>query len=300
MHQFGWNGEVTLESGNPWPPNEAPLIERAWVGAAYFQTMGIEIVQGRAFEDRDRQGATRVTIISERTASKFWPGENAVGRRFARGSTFGGNYPITEVIGVARDVRTFGLALYLPVEQEPFTALTVVLRTASPDPASVMPAVRSVVASIDSGLPVARVQPMAEVVARSVTQPRLVSRLSALFGVLAGLLAAVGVYGVMAFNVRRERREFGIRLALGADPRHVRTLVVARGARLAAIGLGIGLAAALLLTRAMQSLLLAVEAADPTVFVLTAAGMFVVTIVAGYLPAWQASRTDPMIVLRVE
>jgi putative ABC transport system permease protein len=306
MYQFGWNGEVTLDAGNPWDPKAAPLIERAWVGADYFGTMGIAIVRGRAFDDRDRQGATRVTIISERTAEKFWPGQNPIGRRFARGGTFGGNNPITEVVGVARDVRTYGLTqqspylMYVPIEQEPFSAMTVVLRTDAANPTSVMPLVRQVVASQDPLLPVARVQTLTDVVSQSVSQPRLISSLTSLFGALAGFLAAVGVYGVMAYNVRRERRAFAIRLALGADPRAVRRLVLRRGLVLGTLGVVCGAGGALLLTRTIQTLLTNVEAADPMVFGITAGALLVVTVVSGYLPAFQASRTDPLVVLRAD
>ena len=307
MYQFGWNGEVTLESGNPWQPQSAPLIERAWIDPNYFQTMGIRVVKGRAFDERDRAGMPIVTIISERTAELFWPGQDPIGRRFVRGGAFGGaGNPPVEVIGVAKDVRHFSLQqnspyiMYVPIEQEPFGAMTVVLRTAAPDPTTVIPAVRSVVAGIDAMLPVARVQTMAEVVSRSVGQPRLISSLASLFGALAGLLAAVGVYGVMAYNVRRERRAFAIRLALGADPRKVRGLIVRRGLLLGSIGIAIGAAAAAGLTRLMQSLLTSVTATDPFVYGIAAAGLLAVTLLAGYLPAFQASRTDPLSVLRTE
>jgi len=308
MYQFGWNGEVSLEGGNPWQPREAPLVERAWIGAKYFETMGIDIVKGRNFDDRDRQGATQVTIISERTAEKFWPGQNPIGRRFDRnGGSFGGsNANIVEVVGVARNTLHYGLTsqspyiLYRPIEQEPFGAMTVVLKTQNADPTTVMPSVRQVVASIDPLLPVARIQTVEHVVMQTVTQPRLISSLTTVFGGLAGVLAAVGVYGVMAYNVRRQRREFGIRLALGADPQKVRALVVKRGLVLGLLGITLGAAMALWLTRLMQSMLSGVESSDPMVFGLTGAGLLAVTVLAGYIPARQASRTSPMIVLRTE
>jgi len=128
----------------------------------------------------------------------------------------------------------------------------------------------------------------------------LISSLTTVFGGLAGVLAAVGVYGVMAYNVRRQRREFGIRLALGADPQKVRALVVKRGLVLGLLGITLGAAMALWLTRLMQSMLSGVESSDPTVFGLTGAGLLAVTVLAGYIPARQASRTSPMIVLRTE
>ena len=304
MYQFGWNGEVTLESGNPWPAKDAPLIERAWVDPGYFPAMQIPIVLGRNFDATDRAGGKPVTIISQRTAEKFWPGENPIGRRFWRDSSRNGQPH--EVVGVAHDVRTYGLSstspyiLYVPIEQESFGAMTIVARVKGDDPTAIIPAVRQVVAAIDPQLPIARVQTMGAVVSQSVTQPRLISALTTLFAALAGILAAVGVYGVMAYNVRRERREFGIRLALGADPARVRRLVVARGVLLGALGVAIGAGVALLLGRTLSSLLSDVAPNDAAVFVVTAAVLLAVALAAAYIPARQAARTDPMVALRAE
>ena len=303
MYQYGWNGEVALEGGNPWKPSDAPLVENRWIGGDYFKAMGIAIVRGRAFDDRDRTGTTPVAILSEFAANKFWPGENPIGKRLSKG---GPGSAKLEVVGIAHDVLTFGLTrktpyeLYVPIEQEAFGPMTVVMRTSGLDPTTVVPAARRAVAEVDPLLPVSKVQTMEDVVSRSVTQPRLVSSLSSLFGGLAGALAAVGVYGVMAYTVRRQRREFGIRLALGADPRRVRALVVRRSLVLGAIGIAIGALMALFLMRTMESLLGKVKPADPFVYGLTAAGLLAVTVLASYLPARQASRTDPLVVLRVE
>ena len=303
MYQFGWNGEVTLEGGNPWPGNAAPLVEWRWVDPGYFHAMSIALRRGRLFDERDRAGGPPVAILSVHTAEKFWPGQDPIGRHVSRGNP---NVPPYEIVGIVDNVLTFGLTaktayeLYMPIEQEPFRALTVVLRTGAPDPTTVMPAVRQIVAGIDPTLPVSRVQTMEAVVGRSVNQPRLISALTSLFGVLAGLLAAVGVYGVMAHNVRRERREFAVRLALGADPARVRSLVVRRGLLLGSLGVAIGIGAALLLTRVLGSMITTVQATDPLVFTVTAVTLLAVTVVAGYLPARQASKTDPMVVLRAE
>jgi putative ABC transport system permease protein len=302
MYQYGWNGEVTLETGNPWKPGDAPLVENRWIGGDYFKAMGIALRRGRIFDDRDRAGSTKVAILSESAANKFWPGEDPIGKRLSKGK---GN-PLLEVVGVVHDVLSFGLMrkvgyeLYVPIEQEPFGNLTVVLRTDAPDPTSVVPAARRAVGEVDSGLPLSRVQTMEDVVSRSVNQPRLLSSLTSLFGGLAGVLAAVGVYGVMAYSVRRQRREFGIRMALGADPRRVRQLVLWRSLVLGVLGIGIGAGAAFLLTRTMQSVLGDVKPGDPTVFALAGLGLLIVTILAGYLPARQASRTDPLVVLRID
>jgi ABC-type antimicrobial peptide transport system permease subunit len=162
----------------------------------------------------------------------------------------------------------------------------------------VIPTARQVVASIDPALPIAQIQTMEHVVDESVGQPRLMSALTVLFGALAGLLAMVGVYGVMAYNVRRQRREFGIRLALGADSAAVRNLVVARGLVLATAGVAIGAAGAWLLTGVLRTMLDDVKPTDPIVFAATGAAVLLVALAASYLPARSAGRVDPMVVLR--
>jgi ABC-type antimicrobial peptide transport system permease subunit len=212
-----------------------------------------------------------------------------------------------EVVGIVHDVMSYGLLsrtkiyeLYMPMAQQSFGPMTVVMRTTTADPSWVIPVARQVVGSIDPRLPVSHVQTLESVVAQSVSQPRLLSSLTSLFAALAGLLAAVGIYGVMAYNVQRQRREFGIRLALGADPARVRAMVVRRALLLGTLGLSIGAGAALLLTRTMEALLSQVRTADPAVFTVTGLALLAVTVLAGYLPARQASRTDPLVVLRAE
>jgi predicted permease len=305
MYQFGWNGEVVLEGGNPWQPHEAPLIERAWVDAGYFGAMGIAIVRGRTFDARDREGGARATIISARTAEKFWPGQDPIGRRFARGGSFNLT-DLVEVIGVAADVRTYGLGsvspyiMYVSTAQEVFGPMTIVMRTTTGDAMAAIAPAREIVKQIDPLMPVTRVQAVQDVVAQSVSQPRLISSLTALFAALAGALAAVGVYGVTAYNVRRERREFGIRLALGADPSRVRRLIVGRGLLLGAIGIALGAGAALLLTKTVAAMLSDVAPTDPAVFAMAGALLLATVLLAVYLPARQASRTSPMVVLRAD
>jgi predicted permease len=300
MYRFGTNGEATIEGGNPWSAASNPLIEWRWAGGEYFNVMGIRLLRGRLFDDRDKEGSPPVVVISKAMADKFWPGQDPVGKRIAPGSTR--NW--SQVIGVVSDVRSFGLAsntpfeMYRSIEQQPFSAATVVVRTTSDDPTSIVAAARQVVQSIDPALPVTEVQTMEQVVAASVSQPRLLSALSGVFGALAGLLAMVGVYGVTAYNVRRQRREFGIRLALGADPRAVQKLVVFRGLVVAAAGIAIGAAGAVLLTRSLQSMLNDVQPTDPVVFGANAAAILLVSVLACYLPARAAARVDPVVVLR--
>jgi ABC-type antimicrobial peptide transport system permease subunit len=203
-------------------------------------------------------------------------------------------------------VRSFGLArttpyeFYRTEEESVFNGgtMTVVIRTRGDDPTAIVPTARQIVASIDPSLPLNQVQTMAHVVSESVGQPRLMSALTVLFGALAGLLAMVGVYGVMAYNVRRQRREFGIRIALGADRSMLRNLVVGRGLVLASAGVGIGAGAAWLLTGLLKTMLNDVHPTDLTVFGATAAAVLLVAVAASYFPARAAGRVDPMVVLR--
>ncbi len=300
MRAFGWNSYFDVDGGNPWRPGDAPLVEHRWYHGDYLQTLGVRLVQGRLLDERDGE-SSRAVLINEAMAKKFWAGQDPIGRRFGQGTDTSAWY---EVAGVISDVRSFGLAAATPYEfyrtiaQESFATMTVVIRTTGEDPTVVVPTARQIVSSIDPSLPIARIETMEDVVAGSVGQPRLVSALSGVFGVLAGLLAMVGVYGVMAYNVRRQRKEFGIRLALGADQGAVKRLVVRRGLVLAAAGVVLGAAGAALLTRLLTTMLHDVQPMDGSVFAGTAAALLSVVLLASYLPARAAGRVDAMVVLR--
>jgi putative ABC transport system permease protein len=299
MFNFGWNGEFLIEGDTPWRPNEAPLVEYRWFYGDYLKTMGIRLLDGRLLDDRDRTAST--VLINHAMAEKFWPGQNPIGKRFGQGSDKSQWY---EVAGVLSDVRSFGLAgrppfeFYRTIDQSPFTTMTIVIRTAADDPTAIVPTARQIVASIDPTLPIADVQTMEHVVSESVGQPRLMSALTVLFGALAGALAIVGVYGVMAYNVRRQRREFGIRIALGADRARVRNLVVGRGLVLAGAGVALGAVGAWLLTGVIEAMLNDVKPTDASVFAATAAALLGVSVAASYLPARIAGQVDPIVVLR--
>ncbi|HEX6465346.1 MAG TPA: ABC transporter permease, partial [Vicinamibacterales bacterium] len=258
MLRYGWNGEMTREGGNPWGPLENPLVEYRWMYGDYLKTLGIPLLAGRLLDSRDGPH-TQTALINKAMADKFWPSQDPIGKRFGQGSDVTKYYTVVGVIG---NIRSFGLAAKLPyefyrrIDQGGYSAVTtVVIRTNAADPATVIPLARQIVASMDSNVPVTGVQTMEEVVAASVGQPRLLSALSSLFGGLAGLLAMVGVYGVTSYNVRRQRREYGIRLALGADARAVRRLIVGRGAAVSLAGIALGATGGLLLTRVLQTML---------------------------------------------
>jgi ABC-type antimicrobial peptide transport system permease subunit len=266
----------------------------------YLKTMGVRLLQGRLLDDHDRKGSTAV-VINHAMAEKFWPGKDPLAKRFGQRSDTSQWF---EVVGVLSDVRSIGLAAKVPfefyrsIEESPFPAMTVVIRTRGDDPTSIIPTARQIVASIDPSMPITAIQTMDQVVIESVGQPRLMSALTMLFGGLAGLLAMVGVYGVMTFNVRRQRREFGIRLALGAEQSRVRNLVVGRGLVLGLAGVAVGAAGAWVLTGVLATLLNDVTPTDLPVFAGTASSVLIVVMVASYLPARAAGRVDPMIVLR--
>ena len=300
MYRFGNNGEMTREGGNPWGAGENPLVENRYVYGDYLKALGIPLIRGRALDSRDALNTFNI-LINQATAEKFWPGEDPIGKRFVRGND---QKTFFTVVGVIGNIRSFGLAARTPYEfyrstdQVPFRAMTVVLRSNGVNPSSLIPSARAIVASLDPNLPVTGVQTMAEVVSASVGQPRLLSALSGLFGALAGLLAMVGVYGVTSYNVRRQRREYGIRLALGADPAAVRRLIVRRGAVVATAGIAIGALGGVFLTRLLTTMLHDVKPTDPLVFAGNAVLVLFVSMAACYLPARWAGRVDPALVLR--
>jgi predicted permease len=300
MVDFGWNGEFQVEGDAPWSANQAPLVEYRWIHGEYLKTLAVPLMKGRTLDTRDGKGSNTV-LINQAMADKFWPGQDPIGKRFGQGSDRANWY---EVVGVIGSIRSLGLTrnspyeFYRTIDQSSFGSMTVVIRTRGGDPIAAVPAARQIVASIDPSLPITQVQTMEAVVAGSVGQPRLMSALTAVFGVLAGLLAMIGVYGVMSYNVRRQRREFGIRLALGAGASSVRNLVVGRGLVLASAGIAIGAAGAWLLGGIVASLLNDVKPTDPSVFAGTTVAILVVATLASYLPARTASRVDPMVVLR--
>ena len=300
MYRFGWNGEMTRAGGNPWGVDSNPLVEYRWLCGDYLKALGIPLLRGRLLDDRDKEGSTTV-LINQAMADKFWPGQDPIGKRFGQGSDVSKYY---EVVGVVGNVRSFGLERSTPyeffrtVEESPAPFMSVVIRSAGIDPDALIPTARGIVAGLDPQLPITHIQTMDEVISKSVGEPRLLSALTTVFGVLAGILAMVGIYGVTSYNVRRQRREYGIRLALGARPATVRRLIIGRGAVSAVVGIAIGLAGALLLTRTMASMLNDVKPTDPSVYAINAALILCVSLLACYAPARSAGSVDPAAILR--
>jgi predicted permease len=272
------------------------------VGPQYFETMRIPLVRGRSFSEADRAGAPPVVIVNEAFARRYWPNADPIGKRL---SAHGAEGPFREVVGVTptgkyntlgEEPRPF---YYLPLWQEYNGAVTLHVRTAG-DPRAMMSSVRDAVRSVDATVPVFDVKTMEEQLLVALLPARLAGTLLGAFGLLALLLASVGIYGVMAYSVVQRTREIGVRRALGAQTTNVMRLILGEGLRLAAIGLAIGLAAAVALTRFAASLLYGVTPTDPLTFagaigILTAAAL-----VACYIPALRALRVDPVTALRYE
>jgi predicted permease len=283
---------------------QAPLANYRYVSPGYFQAMGIPLRQGRWFEPVD--GTRHVAVISESVAKEVWPAENPLGLKFKTG---GDEAPLTEVIGVAGDIRTVALdespllIVYVPagpVSRNWSGAQASLVVRATMDLAALGRAVHNVVQNVDSGVPILHLRPMAEIVFESVSARRFEMVLACLFALFALLLAALGIYGVIAYAVALRRRELGIRMAFGACAADLRNLVVRRGMSVVLAGWAAGLLAALLAGRVIRGLLFGVAPQDPlTILTVTAAVLFVGAM-ACYIPAARTAKLDPMVALRHE
>lgn len=272
------------------------------VGLNYFQTMNIPLLQGRDFSVQNTKETPGVTIINEAMARRYWPGENPLGKRFRVGGTSG---RFVDVIGVARDGKYRSLGepptpfLYLPLQQSYRSAMTLTVRTAA-DPAALVNSVRAEAQALDATLPVADIKTMSEHLQLSLLPARVVALLLAIFGLLALILASVGLYGVVAYGVSQRTHEIGLRMALGARTTDVLKLILVHGMRLTLIGMAIGLIGALVFGRIVSSLLYGVSPADPITFVGVPLLLCGVALVASYFPARRATLVDPLIALRYE
>ena len=290
--------------GRPAVAAAAPVIGRHYVSPRYFHALGIRLLRGRLVTDDDRQGRPPVTVINETAARRFWPGEDPIGKRVWFGSAPGFTDPAhpVEVVGVVSDVKYWppnepiGPDFYTSYLQFTYPSSLYVVKAA--DPATVIPAIRRAVAEIDPTLPIYDVQLVHERVAEAVARPRFTAIVTAIFAVSAAALAAMGVFGVMAYTVSLRREELAVRLALGATPRGLRHHVLGQAARLAAIGIVAGLLVSVWLLRSIGSMLYGLSPRDPVALSVAAAAMGTVALLAALVPAWRASTTDPMAVLR--
>jgi predicted permease len=275
------------------------------IGPDYFKTMGIPLLAGRPFTDGDNEGAPHVVIVNEELAKRTWPGQNALGRSIRSQSR--DSIPRT-IVGIAASVHSWGALAppqpetYIPYGQginAPMRPRQLVVRTTG-DAANVISAIRREVAALDPTQPVVDVRSMTEIVGLPVTRQRFLATLLTAFGVLALSLASVGTYGVVAYSVAQRTREFGVRLALGAQRGDVLRRVLGGSIRLAAVGIVLGVLGGLGLTRYLATLLYGVEPTDLATFIVVAGGLTVVAAVAALVPAGRAARVDPVTALRAD
>ncbi|HXW06196.1 MAG TPA: ABC transporter permease [Vicinamibacterales bacterium] len=284
--------------------------------AEYFRALGIQVVRGRAFSAADTASSPRVAVINETMARRFWPGEDAIGRRIAldfetmrffpdRPPVFDIPAGMREIVGIVRDVRHASLQaapvpeLYTPAAQRPVRDMTLVVR-GSGEPSSLAGAMRERLRTIDQQQPLGRIVPASGLVADSTARQRSTFVVLTVFAAVALTLATVGIYGLLAYSVVQRRSELGVRLALGGQPRHVRTLILREGLALAALGVAIGIPASIAVAYGIRALLVGVAPTDPMSLGGSVALILAVAAAAGYVPAKTATGIDPLAALRAE
>jgi putative ABC transport system permease protein len=303
-----WNS-VFVAEGQPAPARRDLIPNAAMtpVSAGYFDTMGMRLSRGRLFTSADGPDAAPVIVINESLAKRIWPGEDPIGKRLKQGwpETPERISPWREVIGVVGDVTFEGLSevtplqVYFPFAQVPLGDLAFIVRT-QVDPASVRASVETALRALDRDMPIYSVRTMEQVVESSIARERMAVLVLAVFAAVALTLASIGLYGVVAHGVTERTHEIGVRIALGAERRHVLGLVVRQGLSMAAIGTAIGIAGAVALSRWIEGLLFGVTATDPATIAAVVATLFTVALIACYVPAWRATRVDATQALRTE
>jgi predicted permease len=305
-----WDGTIALPGYAPRPDEDMDVQVRV-VTPRSFETVGTPLVGGRAFTPRDRAGAPRVAMVNEAMARRFWPHGAAVGQRFGFGEPT--HSRDLEVVGMVRNTRSVHLndppppTAYLPVAQSPQALNDIEVRLAGAPagaggapPERIGAELRRAIAEVEPELPVLSVTTMTAQLERSLARERATARLTGFFGLLAALLAAIGLYGTMSYSVARRTSEIGLRMALGAGRGEVVLMVMREAAVLLAAGVAAGLAAALAVTRLLSAQLFGLRADDPATLAVATLAMIAVALGAGFLPARRAADTDPMTALRHE
>jgi putative ABC transport system permease protein len=305
----GNNSIITFEiEGRPVPKAEEPSADIKVVTPDYFHTFNIPIKSGRDFTDHDNDKSLGVVIVNEAFALRFFPNENPIGKHITPSASNHGKPQPREIVGVVGNVKSQRLDVedrteyYIPDTQLNFGSMTVCLRT-SVEPHSILPSVRNVIASMDRDLPIYDIKTMDEYLSATLTTPRFQSTLLQAFGGLALLLTAVGLYGVISYTVAQRTREIGVRMTLGASRSQVVQMVLKSGLQLTGIGVAAGLVLSFIAAKfatSFSSLLFGIKPTDVVTFSAVVAIVAVVSLLACYIPAYRASKVDPIIALRYE
>jgi putative ABC transport system permease protein len=291
-----------IQGRTPAQPDDEQSANHRVVSPEYFAAMGVPLLRGRLLSERDTQTSPMVAVVDQAFVQRHFPDEDPIGRGIDIGNGTDGFY---EIVGVVGDVHHGGLdatatpTMYVPFTQDVFSAMWIVVKTGG-DPASLAGVARQSVREMDDALPAFSIMPLADVVNESVAQRRFSMMLLGLFAFVALFLAAVGLYGVVAYTVNQRTQEIGLRMAIGAEPRDVMRMVVGGGMKLATIGVAIGIAGALALASLIASMLYGVTAFDPASYIVTALVLLAVAALACWIPARRAMRVDPLVALRQE
>jgi putative ABC transport system permease protein len=298
--------DITVEGMALPKPGSFPHPDIHIVSPDYEKTLGIRLLRGRGFTDADRENFPRVAMVNATVAQRLFPGADPVGKRFTFGRLRAGREPKwVTIVGVVADTKMYGLAnparleVYVPFRQAASSGMALLVKSGQ-EPTALVSAIRGIVASIDQEQPIFGIATMQEVVNTSVSTRRITLILLGLFSGLALVLASIGIYGVISYSVAQRTREIGIRMALGAQRGDVLRLVLAQGGKISAVGIAIGSAASLGLTRLLAKLLYSVSAVDPATFAMVAFVLALIAMAAAYIPARRTLRVDPLIALRHE
>ena len=298
----GFDSTSIVVEYQPVQPGQEPMVDRYIMTPGYLQALGIRLERGRELNEQDNINAPLVMLVSERLAARFWPNQDPLGKRIKLGNA-GDDEPWRTVIGVVRDVKQYGpdkpseMAVYLPHAQNPVSSMSLVART-SGDPADMFATVRKTVQAFDPDQVPTNIATMDEVMIDSIQTRRFPMFVLGGFAALALVLAAIGIYGVMSYVVAQRTHEIGIRMALGARTGNVLRLIVGNALWLASVGILLGIVGSFGLTRLLRSLLFGVVPTDVSTFVVVCVSLFVVALVACYLPARRATKIDPLLALR--
>jgi len=308
---FGGSASFNIEGRVEPPGDPGPHGDIRGVSAKYFETMGIRLIRGRFFTDQDRLGGQPVAIIDENLAQEYWPNEDALGKRIRNGN----NQPWKTIVGIVAHVRHYQVVgeetssigtegsakgvYYFPLYQESSSNFFLIART-NGDPTALAGAIRSAVHGVDPSQPVSDLRTMDQRITLSMGPRRSAVTLLSVFAAMALTLAAVGLFGLIRYNVTQRTQEIGVRMAIGASRKDILQMVLGESLRLALLGVAAGLIAAFALTRVLSSLLYGVSATDPLTFAGTSLALTFVALLASWVPAWRATRVDPLVALRYE